>query len=105
MGHDPNALGSLLGLWIFIAIVAALIGGRAAASNVLAAPFRLCGWVLRGILSATGRGTQRILADVWRGFTRLVAHAHSYCYGRWPGATLLGYAVAIVATVLYIYLR
>lgn len=100
---DP--LSSLIGFCLFIAIGAAAVGGRGAAGKVLAAPFRFGGWVLRSILGAAGQGLRTVLATLWRGFVQLVADAHRYAYGRWPGATVLGYVILFSAAGLYIYLR
>jgi len=38
------------------------------------------GWMARGILGAIGGA-----------FIRVIRDAHTYCYGRWPGVTLLVY--------------
>lgn len=98
---DP--LSGLIGFWLFIAIGAAAVGGRGAAGKVLAAPFRFTGWVLRGILGAAGQGARTVIATLWRGFVQLLADAHRHLYGRWPGATLIGYTLVLFTAVLYIY--
>lgn len=96
----------LIALWLFLAIGAAAVGGRGAASKVFAAPFRFGGWVLRGIFDAAGQGARTVVATLWRAFIQLVADAHRHLYGRWPGATILGYVLAIFTAMVYIrYLR
>ena len=93
----------LIALWLLIAIGAAAVGGRGSASKVFADPFRFSGWILRGILGAAGQGARTVIATLWRGFVQLVADAHRHIYGRWPGATLLGYSLVFFAAVVYIY--
>lgn len=100
---DP--LSSLIGIWLFITIAAAAVGGKGVAGKVLSAPFRLGGWMLRGMLSAAGKGAQTVVATLWRGLVHVIADAHHYLYGHWPGAILLCYTLAFFAAVLYIYLR
>lgn len=96
----------LIALWLFVAIGAAAVGGRGAAGKVLAAPFRFGGWVLRGACGAAGQGARTVITTLWRGFVQLLADAHRHLYGRWPGATLLGYALVILTAMVYIrYLR
>ena len=104
MGYGSNFLGQLIGLWLFVAMFAAVIGGRGMASKVLAVPFRFGGWVLRGVLGSAGQGARTVVTTLWRGFVRLVSDAHSHCYGHWPGATLLGYVVIFVTAGVLIYL-
>ena len=93
----------LIALWLLIAIGAAAVMGRGGAGKVLAAPFRFGGWILRGILGAAGQGARTVIATLWRGFIQLLADAHRHIYGRWPGATLLGYSLVFFAAVVYIY--
>ena len=103
---DPNALGSLIGLWLFVAMFAAAFGSRGLASKVMAGPFHFMGWIMRGLLGAAGQGARAIVAQLWRAGVVLVSDAHRYCYGYWPGSTLLVYAGLFLSAIIWsIFLR
>ena len=106
MGHKlGQVMSNLLAIWITVAVIAAVFGGRQGGYRVVAAPFRIGGWVARGLLGAAGHGVWAILAAVGRGFAQLLADAHRHLYGRWPGATLLGYTILLLIAGLYIRSR
>ena len=94
-------MGSIIGLWIFVAIAAALSGGPGAAGKVLTAPFRFGGWVLRGCFGAAGQGVRTIIAHAWWAFVRILTDS----YNRWPGPTIVGCAIILFAAWLYMHLR
>ncbi len=93
----------LIAFWLFVAIGAAAVGGRSVAAKVLAWPFRFAGEIMRAMLGAAGQGARTVIATLWRGFVQLLADAHRHFYGRWPWATLLGYALVFSAAMVYIY--
>ena len=106
MGHDPSqALVGLLAVWTVLAMIAGMFGGRRATHQVLAAPFRLGGWMLRGVLGALGHGVWAIISAIGRGIVQLLADIHRHLYGRWPGTTLLAYAILLLVAGLYIRSR
>lgn len=86
-------LGGILGILIAVAALLVILGQKAAAGKVISSPFTLFGWVFRGLLGASGRGTRQLIRDTYR-----------QCLHRWPGRTLAvcwgGVAMAILLLIL-----
>lgn len=81
-------ISGLLAILLTIAALAFIFGGPSAAGRVMASPFQLFGWVLRGLLGAAGRGASGAVRD-----------AHRYGMRHHPRTTLkvYGWIAAVVA--------
>lgn len=84
-------LVSLFTIVLVVAGLAFIFAGPQGAARVLGSPFATFSWLMRGILSATGRGLSRVIAD-----------SHRYFYRRWPERTVGFYLT--VAAVLFLIL-
>lgn len=85
-------LGGLLATLLVIAGLAFIIGGPNAAGKVMASPFSLLGWIVRGVLGAFGKAVARIFQD-----------AHRFFFRRWPGYTLGFYGALVLLVALWLY--
>ena len=85
--------GEIFVLWITLALLAGLFGGRAAAGRVMSASVTALtsgiSWMLRGILGSAGSAIVRVVSDI-----------HNYCYSRQPGFTVLFYLILLLSLVI-----
>ena len=102
---NQQALGQLFGLFLFVAAMAGLFGGRRAAGAVLAGPFRFGGYVAWNIVRWLAGVGNDILRTLGRGLVQVVSDIHRHCYRRRPGLTILTYLVIFSAGALYVLLR
>ncbi len=79
---------NLSAIALVVAGLAFIFAGPQGAARVLGSPFALFGWLMRGILSAVGRGLSRVIAD-----------SHRYFYRRWPGRTI-GFYFTVAALLI-----